>query len=84
MEVILLESIRKLGAFGAKVTVKGGFGRNYLIPRNKALRATKANIELFEQRKSEIEQDNNVKRQEAADLAVKLKDLSIVYYKTSW
>jgi len=48
MQVILLERIEKLGAMGDVVTVKPGFGRNFLLPQEKALRATKANLARFE------------------------------------
>ncbi|HLB42502.1 MAG TPA: 50S ribosomal protein L9 [Gammaproteobacteria bacterium] len=55
MEVILLEKIRTLGDLGDKVKVKSGFARNYLIPQNKAVYATQANIIKFEERRSELE-----------------------------
>ena len=43
MEIILLERIEKLGDMGDVVNVKPGFARNYLLPQDKALRATKSN-----------------------------------------
>lgn len=52
MEVILLEKIRNHGDLGDKVKVKAGFGRNYLIPKGKALPATTANLAVFEERKA--------------------------------
>lgn len=55
MEVILLEKIGKLGSLGDKVTVKGGYGRNYLIPFGKAVPATASNLEAFEARRAELE-----------------------------
>ena len=55
MEVILLENIGKLGAIGDVVSVKNGYGRNYLVPQGKALRATKENKDKFEAIRSEIE-----------------------------
>lgn len=55
MEVILLENIGKLGQLGQKVAVKNGYGRNYLIPKGKAVSATKANVEKFEARRAELE-----------------------------
>ena len=55
MEVILLEKVRKLGDLGEKVTVKSGYGRNYLIPNGVAVMATKANVEMFEARRAELE-----------------------------
>ena len=55
MEVILLEKVGKLGNLGDKVNVKSGFGRNYLIPYNKAVAATKDNVVAFETRRAELE-----------------------------
>lgn len=77
MEVILLESIRKLGTVGSKVKVKDGFGRNFLIPRKKALRATKENLALFEEKKSQIEQENNQRKDTAKKIAVNLENLMV-------
>ena len=48
MEIILLQKINKLGNIGDTVEVKPGFGRNFLIPTGKALRATKENKEFFD------------------------------------
>ncbi|MGK0296980.1 MAG: large subunit ribosomal protein L9 [Gammaproteobacteria bacterium] len=55
MEVILLEKVGNLGNLGAKVRVKSGYGRNYLIPKGKAVPATKPNIEKFESQRAELE-----------------------------
>ena len=55
MEIILLEKIENLGAMGEKVTVKPGFGRNYLVPKGKAKPATAENIAEFESRRAELE-----------------------------
>ncbi len=55
MNVILLEKINKLGELGDQVSVKSGFGRNYLLPQGKALPATVANIKMFEERRAELE-----------------------------
>lgn len=55
MEVILLEKVGKLGSIGDKVNVKAGYGRNYLIPQNKAVFATSANMEEFEAKRAELE-----------------------------
>ncbi len=64
MEVILLEKIGKLGSLGDRVSIKSGYGRNYLIPQGKAVVATKAKIAEFEQRRAELE------KKEAEKLAV--------------
>ena len=55
MQVILLDKIARLGGLGDTVEVKSGFARNYLIPQGKAVMATKANIEMFEARRAELE-----------------------------
>lgn len=55
MEIILLERVHKLGHLGDRVNVKAGYARNYLVPQGKAVRATKENIERFEQRRAEYE-----------------------------
>ncbi|MFT4825520.1 MAG: large subunit ribosomal protein L9 [Halioglobus sp.] len=55
MNVILLENISNLGALGDRVDVKAGFGRNYLIPKGKAVPATKDQIAKFEERRAELE-----------------------------
>ncbi|WP_028304013.1 50S ribosomal protein L9 [Oceanospirillum maris] len=55
MEVILLEKVGKLGGLGDKVTVKSGYGRNFLLPYGKAVVATEANIAEFETRRTELE-----------------------------
>lgn len=55
MEIILLEKIPNLGGLGDKVSVKPGYGRNYLIPQGKAVVASADKIEQFEQRRAELE-----------------------------
>ena len=55
MDLILLERVQNLGDLGDLVKVKSGFGRNYLVPQGKAAPATKANLEIFESRRSELE-----------------------------
>lgn len=55
MQLILLSKVPNLGKLGDKVSVKPGFGRNYLVPQGKAVPATTANIAEFEQRRAEYE-----------------------------
>jgi len=62
MKVILLERVERLGALGEVVTVKDGFARNFLLPRSKALRATQANMKVFEGQRVEIENRNATAR----------------------
>ena len=78
MEVILLERVEKLGQMGDVVRVKDGFGRNYLIPQGKAMRATKANLAEFQNRRVELEAANLRRRQDAEALAGKVDGRSVV------
>lgn len=55
MDVILLEKVRNLGDLGAKVSVKAGYARNYLVPKGKAVAATADNLKNFETRRTELE-----------------------------
>ncbi len=77
MEVILLERIARLGAIGETVKVRNGYGRNFLIPMKKALRATEENKKVFEERRHIIEEQNAKARSEAEVQAKKIDGLSI-------
>ena len=59
MELILLEKVKNLGGLGDKVKVKPGYGRNYLVPRGKAVPATATNVAEFEKRRAEYEAKSN-------------------------
>jgi len=83
MEVILTESVRKLGNIGDIVKVKNGFARNYLIPMKKALRATEENKVAFEKRKAELAEKNNKLREEAQNIASQLDGSFIVILRQS-
>lgn len=65
MEVILLERVAKLGQMGETVRVKDGYARNFLLPRHKALRATKGNKEHFETQRVQLEARNLERKSEA-------------------
>ncbi len=78
MEVILLEKIGKLGHLGDKVNVKDGYARNFLIPTGKALRVTKANLEMFEARKAELAKASEEAKKVASVLSSKIKGKSFV------
>ncbi len=77
MEVILLERVGRLGTVGDVVKVKDGYGRNFLLPQKKALRATRDNKAVFEARRAEIEAANVTARKEAEKKAEKLQGLSV-------
>lgn len=83
MEVILLERVARLGQMGDVVTVKDGFGRNYLLPQGKALRASEANIKSFEERKAQLEARNLETRKEAEALAAKLNGQVFVVIRSA-
>ncbi len=78
MQVILLERVEKLGQMGDVVTVKDGYARNYLLPQHKALRATEANRQRFEQERAQLEARNLERRQEAEKVGEKLDGQSFV------
>jgi len=78
MKVILLERVERLGTLGDVVNVKDGFARNFLLPREKALRATSANMKVFEARRAEIEASNAKARDAAKKSGDKLDGSSYV------
>jgi len=78
IEVILLERIERLGVLGQTVKVRPGFARNYLLPNKKALRATKANLALFEKQRAELEARNATERAAAETLAAEMDGLKFV------
>jgi large subunit ribosomal protein L9 len=78
MEVILLQRIGRLGQMGDVVRVKDGYARNFLLPKGKALRATKENRTRFESMKTELETRNLAQRGEAEKVATKLDGKSFV------
>lgn len=80
MEVILLEKVRNLGDLGDQVTVKPGYGRNYLIPQGRAVMATKDNVAKFEAERAELEKkaaDALAAAQGRADKLAELADVTI-------
>jgi large subunit ribosomal protein L9 len=83
MEVILLERVAKLGQMGDIVKVRDGFGRNYLLARGKALRATEDNKKRFESQKLELETRNLELKSEADAIAERLNGQSVVILRQS-
>ena len=77
MDVILLERVRNLGNLGDEVSVKNGYGRNFLIPQGKAVRATAANREVFESRRAELEAQAAGQLKAAEDRAAGLAELAV-------
>jgi len=83
MKVILLQRVAKLGQMGEVVTVKDGYGRNFLLPQGKALRATDGNIKTFEHRKSQLEATNLETRKEAEAVSTKLDGQTFVVIRSA-
>lgn len=83
MDVILLERIEKLGQMGQVVKVKPGYARNYLLPRKKALRATKENLAYFDTQKAQLEARNLELRKEAEVVAKGVDGMTVVVLRQS-
>ena len=78
MDVILLQRIKNLGKLGDKVSVKAGYGRNFLIPQGKAVAATEANTAAFEARRAELEKQEAEVLAAAQARAEQLNEVNIV------
>tara|TARA_B100000941_G_scaffold49288_1_gene31200 strand:- start:13845 stop:14309 length:465 start_codon:yes stop_codon:yes gene_type:complete len=81
MQVVLLENIAKLGKIGDLVEVKNGYARNFLLKKNKALRANKENIDLVNKNKSELTKKNQEIKNKFIEKANKIKNKKIKIYK---
>ena len=79
MEVILKEDVNKLGHRGDVVTVKDGYGRNYLLPSKLAMEATVANKAVIEQMKSSAIRRSAAEKGGAEELAAKLNELVLTF-----
>jgi large subunit ribosomal protein L9 len=78
VELILLERVEKLGQMGQIVKVRPGYARNFLLPKKKALRATKSNLAYFETQKAQLEANNLARKGEAEEVGAKLDGLKVV------
>ena len=83
MEVILLERVPNLGQMGDVVKVRDGYGRNFLLPQKKALRATKANKDRFDRERVTLEARNLDRRKDAEAIGVKLDGQAIKVIRQS-
>ena len=72
-----MERVSNLGDLGEEVIVKNGYARNYLIPTGKAVRASRDNRKMFEQRRAELERIANAKLTDAGDRASALAERSV-------
>ncbi len=78
MELILKETISSLGQEGDVITVKAGYGRNYLLPQGKALLANKENLAIVEQNRAAIAARLEKEQKIAEKIAKKISGLDIV------
>ena len=76
MDVVLLQKIRNLGDLGDTVSVRAGYGRNYLFPRGMALPATKSNLAVFEERRAELQAASQEREDRAKLRAGQLRNKS--------
>lgn len=77
MELILLQKVTNLGNLGDKVSVKPGYGRNFLVPQGKAVPATAANLEEFEAKRAEYEAKAKAILDDASGRLAKLEGASV-------
>ena len=83
MDIILLENILNLGNIGDKVTVKNGYGRNFLLKQGKALRFNKDNQELVNKKKDELNKKNNEIKNKFKEIAKLINDKTFTFNKES-
>ena len=83
MEIILLENILNLGSIGDKVTVKNGYGRNYLLKEGKALRFNKENQDLVNKKKDELNKKNNEIKNKFKEIAKMVNNKTFIFHKES-
>ena len=81
MQVILLENISKLGKIGDLVKVKNGYARNFLLKKNKALRANKENIDLVNRNKAELNKKNTETKNKYIEKSNKIKNKKLKVFK---
>ncbi|MFT4247836.1 MAG: 50S ribosomal protein L9 [Pseudomonas sp.] len=77
MDLILLQKVTNLGNLGDKVSVKPGYGRNFLVPQGKAVPATEANVAAFEAKRAEYEAKAKAIHDEAGTRAAKFEGASV-------
>ena len=83
MNIILLEKIKKLGNIGDEVTVKSGYARNFLVPNNKALYATPENKKYFEEKKTDIKNQNEKLFKEAKEKLNKVSGQEVILIRAA-
>ena len=83
MEIILLENIINLGNIGDKVTVKNGYGRNFLLKQGKALRFNKENQELVNKKKNELNKKNTEIKNKFKEVSKIINNKTFTFNKES-
>ena len=83
MQIILLENILNLGNIGDKVTVKNGYGRNFLLKQGKALRFNKDNQEFVNKKKDELNKKNNELKSKFKEIAKLINNKTFTFNKES-
>ena len=83
MEIILLENIMNLGNIGDKVTVKPGYGRNFLLKTGKALRFNKENLDYVSKKKDELNKKNIELKKKLKETAQIVNKKTITFNKES-
>jgi large subunit ribosomal protein L9 len=81
MQVILIEDVPALGKAGDTVKVSDGYGRNYLIPRKKAVFATEKSLKVLEHQKRQVQQRMGKVKKDAERLADQIRTLSCTFAK---
>ena len=83
MEIILLENILNLGNIGDKVTVKNGYGRNFLLKKGKALRFSKENEDFVNKKKTELNKKNTEIKNKFKEIAKIVNNKTFTFNKES-
>ena len=83
MQVILLENILNLGNIGDRVTVKNGYGRNFLLKQGKALRFNSENQELVNKKKDELNKKNTEIKNKFKEIAKLVNNKTFTFNKES-
>ena len=83
MEIILLENIINLGSIGDKVTVKNGYGRNFLLRQGKALRFNKENLNYESKKEDELNKKNDELKNKLKEIAQSVNKKSFLFSKES-
>ena len=81
MEIILLENILNLGKIGEKVSVKNGYGRNFLLKTGKALRFSKENLEIVNKRKDELIKKNLSNKKEFEKISALVDKKTFTFFQ---